>query len=704
MSKKFRFIPSVSRSDVMRGDNESEDAMWKGVSENDTDLSLMVRELIQNSIDANESKRAEVSITLKTIDFSFIDFKGLIESVDYSIEETKKENTKGRLLAFKKEIEEDLNNLKCLVVEDESGGLDGSSRFEEGGLRTIVGENYSEKTSSALGSFGVGKSTAIRLSSFGSIFYLNQKNGSKKFIGKTVLSGFTKGERAFYGPNIFCGKESINGTEKVADWIDFKDDKKIRTLSKDGLTTIIPITSDKLVYKGVDWIEISKLSSIKSYFKDFENNKLVLTLNDEINKNKYEIKSSNYKNYYKESLNRLLDNEELSATFMHNLLVSKPYILNEELIDSQEKKLTIGLTNSSTQEIEKFEGKVLVKLYKNEELSELIETEKMPIDRTYNFRLIRESILIRNFKLPHYLNKRRLESNLYCGLVELINEKESKESKHLSELIRLLETQSHDTLDISKLSTVYENEVSERRFRSQIIQQLNRLIKEMIDEQIKEDKKNLKEIDINFDLTGNQGGNNNNDGGYYREVIGFGEKIESESISSSSSKGKGDESQDEDSKGTPGEGDEKLQGGKGEGGGNGEGGFGEETGDGYEDDNGTRAIIKRALQQPINYKSKRIYKQGKKAKYILRCDGLENTQSIMFYQDSIDGFKKSFRMFDIKSIKINGIKLNKSSITKDKRYEKVDFEFQDAKQQDIEVDLIEPEKSITEFHLKVIKQ
>ena len=55
MSKKFRFIPSVSRSDVMRGDNESEDAMWKGVSENDTDLSLMVRELIQNSIDANES-------------------------------------------------------------------------------------------------------------------------------------------------------------------------------------------------------------------------------------------------------------------------------------------------------------------------------------------------------------------------------------------------------------------------------------------------------------------------------------------------------------------------------------------------------------------------------------------------------------------------------------------------------------------------
>ena len=32
-------------------DDESQDSMWKGVSENDTPLSL-VRELIQNSIDA----------------------------------------------------------------------------------------------------------------------------------------------------------------------------------------------------------------------------------------------------------------------------------------------------------------------------------------------------------------------------------------------------------------------------------------------------------------------------------------------------------------------------------------------------------------------------------------------------------------------------------------------------------------------------
>lgn len=703
MSKKFRFIPSVSRSDVMRGDNESEDAMWKGVSENDTDLSLMVRELIQNSIDANESKKSNVKISLKTIDFSFVDFKGLIESIDYSLEETKKENTKGRLLAFKKEVEGDSNNLKCLVIEDESGGLDGSSRFKGGGLRTIVGENYSEKTSSSLGSFGVGKSTALRLSSFGSVFYLNQKDGVKKFLGKSVISGFTKGETSFYGPNVFCGKECDNGNEKVADWIDYKDEEKIRTLNKDGLTTIIPVSSDKLVYKGVNWIEMSSLSCIKSYFKDFESKKLVLTINDEIDKVKFEINSSNYKEKYKESLDKILDNEELNPTFIHNLLVSKPYILNENFIDKQEINLSIGLTNSSTQEIEKFEGKVIVKLYKNDELSELIETEKMSIERTYNFRLIRGSILIRNFKLPYFpKNKKRLESNLYCGLVELINNKESQNSKPIAELIRQIETQSHDTLDISKLSRVYENDESEKKFMKSIIQKVNSKIKEMIDEQIKEDKKNLKEIDINLDLTGNQGGNNNN-GGYYREVIGFGEKIESQSVSSSSSKGKGDESQDNESKGTSGEGDEKLLGGKGKGGGNGGGGFGDVIGDANEDDNGTRAIIKRALQRPINYKSKRILKQGKKAKYILRCEGLENTKSIIFYQDSIDGYKKSFKMFDIKSIKINGIKLNKSSITKNKRYEKVDFEFKDSNQQDIEVDLIEPEKSITEFHLKVIK-
>ena len=54
MKNEFKFIPEVTRSGVIRGDNESEDAMWKGVSENDTPLSLMVRELIQNSIDAND--------------------------------------------------------------------------------------------------------------------------------------------------------------------------------------------------------------------------------------------------------------------------------------------------------------------------------------------------------------------------------------------------------------------------------------------------------------------------------------------------------------------------------------------------------------------------------------------------------------------------------------------------------------------------
>ena len=418
MKNEFKFIPTVDWSGVMRGDDESQDSMWKGVSENDTPLSLMVRELIQNSIDANDSAKANIKICLKTIDLSFLDKKGLIESLDHCIKETKKQNTKGRFLAFKEEVNREFNNLKCLIIEDESGGLDGTSRFKKGGLRSIVGENFSEKPSSDLGSFGVGKSTAIRLSSFGTVFYLNQKDGLKKLIGNSILSGFTKGTEAFYGPNVFCGKETINGSEKVSDWNEFDDNDNIRSLNKDGLTTVVPIGNNNLSHENIDWIQTSLLSSIKSYFKSFENNSLVLTLKDEINKKELIINNSNYKDIYQSTLSKI-EGKELNPLFFHNILISKPYILNKDLIDTQEISLSVSLKNSSSYETEKFSGTFKVMMYKNYELKELMESNSMSIDLTHNFRLTRGSILIRNFKLPNYDRNRRLESNLYCGLVEL---------------------------------------------------------------------------------------------------------------------------------------------------------------------------------------------------------------------------------------------------------------------------------------------
>ena len=113
MKHEIKFIPEVNRTGVIKGDNESEDSMWKGVSENDTPLSLMVRELIQNSIDANNTPITNIKICLKTIDLSFIDKQSLLECLDHCINETTKQNTKGRLLAFKEEVNRDINNIKC---------------------------------------------------------------------------------------------------------------------------------------------------------------------------------------------------------------------------------------------------------------------------------------------------------------------------------------------------------------------------------------------------------------------------------------------------------------------------------------------------------------------------------------------------------------------------------------------------------------
>lgn len=700
MNNKFKFTPEVSRSGVIKGDNESEDSMWKGVSENDTPLSLMIRELIQNSIDANLSPKANIKICLKTVDLNFIDKQGLLECLDHCIDETTKQTTKGRLLSYKEEVSGDLNNLKCLIVEDESGGLNGTSRFnKDDGLCAILGENFSQKNESDLGSFGVGKSTAFRISSFGSVFYLNQKDGDRKFIGKTILSGFTKGEKSFYGPNIFCGKESVNEIEKVSDWSEFDDTEKIRSFEKDGLTTIIPVDNSKLIHHNIDWIEMAILSSIKSYFKSFESNSLTLTLKDEIKKKELIIDQSNYKEIYQETLNKI-HIEELDPMFIHNILISKPFILNKGLIDSQEISVNVSLINNSTYDTEKFSGIFKVKMYENHELKELLETNSMSVDKTHNFRLTRGSILIRNYKLPNYERKRRLESNLYCGLVELKNSDQKGNSKPLKELIRILETQSHDTLDISKLERNYSNEQSIKDFKKNIIDKLNRLIINMINEKVNKEKANLTEIDINLDLSGNQEGNSGQ-GGYYREVIGFGKSIKKEISTLPVTLNKGDGKDEETSTGTLGDGEEITQtgGGKGKGG---DGGGGGQDGTGHIDDEGRNTIISRATTQSISYKSKRILKRGKNAKYIIRCNGLKDCKSILFYQDSIEGYKNSIRMFDIKAVKLNGFKVPESSISKTNQYEKVDFELKKINPLQIEIDLVEPEKSITDFHLKTI--
>ena len=60
-------------------------------------------------------------------------------------------------------------------------------------------------------------------------------------------------------------------------------------------------------------------------------------------------------------------------------------------------------------------------------------------------------------------------------------------------------------------------------------------------------------------------------------------------------------------------------------------------------------------------------------------------------------------MFDIKSVKIDNVKIPKKSITGNDKFQSVDYDFKKLTGQIIEVELTEPEKSITDFHLKAIK-
>lgn len=703
-SHPMMFIPSVNRSDVMKGDNQSEESMWKGVSGNDSKLSLMARELTQNSIDANkrnkDSKLTKVRFSLKTIDLSFIDLDSLLESIDDCLLFNTKENTRARLKKFKSKVEDGLNNIQCLLVEDESGGLDGKSRFS-GGLMNILGENYSEKSSSDLGSFGVGKTTALYISSFGTVFYVNQREGKLLFIGKTKLSGYKKQdeERAFFGPNLFCGSPTENGNETVADWSSIGLDLNLRTLENDGLTTIIPVDLEELDYSNLDWKDVCAVSCIKSYFKNLEEKTLELEFIDG-EKPPYVINHSNYREEFKR-LAESISSSDAEVLFKHRILISKPYILGEEPKIVVSEKVSLNLTKRSTGEGEKYSSNLKISFYENSELEDFLdETPGLSKNENYNFRILRGEILVRNFALPHYKIFKRLDTNLYCGLVEL--SPSSDDSYCVSDLIRIMETQSHDSLDLEQLRETFNKEATSV-FYDKVLKVINRVILKTIEDLVGEEKKNLEKINIELNLGGQLDGANSGDG-YYREI----KRIDSLPTPSEKPLGAdamtGDGTDDVKTPGDAGEGQDETEqpegGSSNDTGGGNTGGL--QGGTGTKRPEGSSIVKDKKTAKNIKVRSKRVFKNKKKAKYQVLCSGLEKPNEVQLYQNSIEGYKNSIRMFELVSVKINSKEIKLDKIVQTPKY--IGIPIKETEQNEYLFDIVvnEPEHSITEFFVKVV--
>ena len=701
-SQSMIFIPSVNSSDVMKGDNQSEESMWKGVSGNDSKLSLMARELTQNSIDASkrkiDTKLTKVRFSLKTLDLSFINSNSLLDSIEECLSFNTKENTRARLKKFKTKVENGFGNIQCLLVEDESGGLDGESRFS-GGLMNILAENYSEKSSSDLGSFGVGKTTALYISSFGTVFYLNQRDGKQSFIGKTKLSGYKKKneERAFFGPNLFCGLPTKNRNEKVADWSSVKPELNLRTFENDGLTTIIPVDLEELDYSNLDWKEVCAVSCIKSYFKNFEDNTLELEFIDGENP-PYIINHSNYKVEFKR-LSETIISSEAEVLFIHRILISKPYILGEEPKAVADEKLSLKLTKTSTGEEEKYSSNLKISFYENTELENFLdETPGLSKNETYNFRILRGEILVRNFAFPHYKRFKRLDSNMYCGIIELSSS--GDDGCCISELIRLMETQSHDSLDLEQLRKTFNKEATSI-FNDKVLKVINRVIVNTIEDLVVEEKKNLEKINIELNLGGQLDGANSGDG-YYREI----KRIDSLPSPKDKPDGAYSMTADGDVKkpGDAGDGQDETEQPDGVSPNNSSGGNigGLQGGTGTKRPDGSSIVKDKKAAKNIKIRSKRTYKKGKKAKYQVLCTGIEKPSEVQLYQNSIEGYKNSIRMFELLSVKVNSKELKLNSIVQTPKHVGIPIKETEKKEYLLDIEVNEPEHSITEFFVKVV--
>ena len=165
-------------------------------NELDVDATKIVRELIQNSVDAaNETKRDKTKIRFEIESVSTTDCPGIneIKSAFYLALETQKKLTKEDTLSdiaqaiadrIKNALEQEHISLFCVL--DNGVGLD------EHSMRNILGDGFSSKGPTQGGSYGYGHLTVIPASDFRLVYYGGVTKNNSKMVasGHCILASF----------------------------------------------------------------------------------------------------------------------------------------------------------------------------------------------------------------------------------------------------------------------------------------------------------------------------------------------------------------------------------------------------------------------------------------------------------------------------------------------------------------------------------
>ena len=696
MNSKFQFRPEVFHNGTPQGVDQSLESLFHYQGDS---LSVVVRELVQNSIDAsnrNKKNKTRLNIGVKELNFSeFLNHEQLREEFQACHDSQIKTYKDPSVINICKKAISYLNKEQfishAMFIEDNGGGLDGTSRLDRNkGTQIICTENITNKSASdnsrSLGSFGVGKLTSYLLTNIRTVFYLNQTNNKTTFLGKTLIPTYYKDDSDnitdLYGEKIFCGHEN---DDHIIDWSKCDIPTLRDNTLGDGLTTIIPFDQNNyLKFNDLNWVDRAKFTIIQSYFRAFENDNLEITFDDPVQtEDQFILNKKNYQNEFKLLEDKIfkIDDYELQ----HQYLMVKPIVLEEKPVKEVDLSVKFKLdpiTNDNNNKQYKTKGVAKIYFYENNKLEELIETHGLSGDYRFNFRILRDTIFIRNFCLPH-VQRSRLKSYKYSGFVEFID----KEGNSLNELIRQLETQSHDDLNLDKLSSNYKNSAS--IIDKKLIKAINNKIKDVIHELTYKDIKDLKFIDIDLDVSGDSrdsdSSNISKKETYKKKFIDLLENNKSSKVKSQTiifdEEGKDD-------------------------------GFGFLTPPkpkppppyppGPNPFPGPNPGPNKTSLKDFNKRSKLISKKGDTAKYFMRLtfNNTININKIYIYQMAIDGHKNTIKSFDIKQAMINSTHLIKSdSITKTKNYEAINFNIDNCESLDLELQVKEPFKTINEFYI-----
>ena len=324
--KVWRFPPNSGGE--IKGFNDAALDTFKGQR-----LSSMVREVIQNSLDAEKVKDGPIEVTFKIhrIPKNEAPEITLIRPHLEACRDAAKEQGLNDPVSFYenalKRIDEE-KDIKVLAIHDaNSKGLTGPTDKNFGAWSALVkGTGISQKSANSLGSFGHGSKAPFSLSDIRSIFYLSYvldgKQIEKRFQGKSILQthhidglGDTQGTGYFgWSTSDSCAPLL---DEQIPEWAKaIRDDVDGQT----GTTLILPYFQ----LKETELPETA-ISCIANFYYAIQEGNLVIDIDGETTLNKDNIKDKYY--YYRDKLEEeqdFIDYERISDNFESLLAVVEP--------------------------------------------------------------------------------------------------------------------------------------------------------------------------------------------------------------------------------------------------------------------------------------------------------------------------------------------------------------------------------------------